>query len=356
MFHDPVALRYNDSLRTEQSTRELAWLLALDARRLESEGQLDEALDRYLAMMHMARHVANRGTILQRLIGTAIEGLVFDRMPLWAAHSEQTPERIRKAIAELQRLGPQFPSATDTMKVEYLVLRRLMDSDPEDIAPIAKDVYDPTVLVLWGRLMPWEMTRSRRLLDALANTDIQLLAMIERELATGQWKLFAEESLISRMGAGHYDSYQKAILTSPFVRLVYPANDFLIRAPGRRLTQLRALQIILALKGWQDEHDELPRSLNDLEGSYFDKVPPDPFTGQPFGYQPDGFPDPVRFAEPADFESKPDQPLLWSAGFGHKKTFGRDESGWLVIVDQRMMGQNRGTKGSAQAGWAFPIP
>src|SRR5688500_19497601 len=46
----------------------------------------------------------------------------------------------------------------------------------------------------------------------------------------------------------------------------------------------------------------------------FPELPLDPNTGREFGYRPDGFPTPVKFGTPRDFETKLGQPLFWSAG------------------------------------------
>ncbi len=64
-FRAPGDVRFNDAFSQGLSaTTILARLLLLDARKLESEGRLDGALDRYLATLRMAQHVADRSESL----------------------------------------------------------------------------------------------------------------------------------------------------------------------------------------------------------------------------------------------------------------------------------------------------
>jgi hypothetical protein len=355
VFRDPKSIRSDAVLAPEGETRQLAWLLALDARRLESEGQLDEALERYLAMMRMARHVANRGTYIPWLIGSAIESVVCERMPLWAAHADQTPERIRQAIGELESMAKDFPLASDAVKAEYIMLRQSLESDPADFAAASGSVDGAAALVLWGRLMPWELTRARRLHNVITAWDLATVEGVERELAAGHWEFLTKEPFYSGGVSSQFAGYGPQVATTPFIRLLAPATPSIIQAPVRRETQLRALRIILALKGWQSEHGELPSTLDDLVGEYFDRLPADPFTGQPFGYKPAGFPTPIYFAAPNQFEYEPGTPVLWSASFERAQLVqdGAYENG---IPHYKMLGQQRNSFGYRPAGWAFPIP
>jgi ABC-type transport system involved in multi-copper enzyme maturation permease subunit len=351
VFREPATTLPTDSLQTEIKTRELAWLLALDARRLEADGELDAALDRYLAMLRMARHVANRATTLQWQIGTLIESLALDRLQTWSAHPDQTPERIRKAVAELQKHGAQFPSGSDTMKVDYVGYRRLIEMGTEDFLA-AVDHQSPGLLILCGRLMPWETVRSRRLLDALVDNDLKELSALEQDLATGRTQYLYHGSFDSGVPAP--TSLSKALASSPFVLVVYPVNRMLPRLIVQRQMLLRATQTLFILKAWQVEHGELPRTLLEL-GESFNQLPKDPYTGHPFGYRPEGFDEPIRFSMPTGFESKPGQPLIWSAGASRAKV-ARDVRADGAGPGYGIQRQQPNEPARSPDGWAFPIP
>jgi hypothetical protein len=65
----------------------------------------------------------------------------------------------------------------------------------------------------------------------------------------------------------------------------------------RSIAQAHMTQIFLALRCYQIEHGKLPERLDDLAPGYVKAIPLDPFTGQPFGYEPGG-----------------DKPRIWSVG------------------------------------------
>jgi hypothetical protein len=67
------------------------------------------------------------------------------------------------------------------------------------------------------------------------------------------------------------------------VNALYAANRFAWFEADRRPTL-----IILATGGYWLDHAELPKSLSQLEGDFFEKVPNDPYSGQPFVYFPKG--------------------------------------------------------------------
>ncbi len=55
-------------------------------------------------------------------------------------------------------------------------------------------------------------------------------------------------------------------------------------------TQRRAVVLTLALDAWKAEHGRLPSKLEELVGTYLDRMPLDPYSGKPFWYYPKGLP------------------------------------------------------------------
>jgi hypothetical protein len=79
---------------------------------------------------------------------------------------------------------------------------------------------------------------------------------------------------------------------------------------------LRALLLRLELAAWKSAHGEYPARLDDLPDAGR-AVTIDPYTGNEFGYRPNGFPSKVRFINPATYLEEvvaAGQPLIWSAG------------------------------------------
>jgi hypothetical protein len=122
-------------------------------------------------------------------------------------------------------------------------------------------------------------------------------------------------------------------------------------------TYRRATRLILALEAWKLEHRELPKSLDELEDKYLDKVPVDPYTGKAFGYGPTGFPYSI-VSEPgfaATRTLEPGRPYIacdtWSA-----ETYYPDAA---IDKSSSASGGFEESKGVCEVWkgvWVFPIP
>jgi hypothetical protein len=69
-------------------------------------------------------------------------------------------------------------------------------------------------------------------------------------------------------------------------------------------TERAVVQLVLGVEAWRLAHGRLPDSLGALQGTYLERVPKDPSSGQPFRYLRDGFPFEVIAAK-RDYTSAP---------------------------------------------------
>ena len=259
---------------------------------------------------------------MQFVVGVALEALVYDFMPRWATHPDQTPERIRHAIQRLQALAEYAPPLSDAIKVEYHVLRRLVLSDWSDLAHDPDDQLGGFSYWLTDRCMPWERRRALRLLDLLAADDLDRAESMQQALAEGR---ALQRGPTYSWAVPQPSQPAKWRATTFVLQRYYPATENMVDARVRTAARQRALLLMLALKGWQIEHGDLPESLDELRGSYFDRLPLDPYSGGQFGYSRGGFDRPLEVGRPYGFSSStqsfvdPGKPLIWSAagGSGH---------------------------------------
>ena len=164
VLHDPSRPSTPADVRDVQAAGDLARLLLLKAIQLESADELDQALAHYTAAIRLAQHVPSRGDLAQFRVASAVETTVCDRMPHWAAHTMQTPERILAALRVLEELRHGAPTLTETIAVEYIVHRRALErrlAEPSESSVTGQTMAD----VLVCRFMPWERTRALRLID-----------------------------------------------------------------------------------------------------------------------------------------------------------------------------------------------
>jgi hypothetical protein len=140
-------------------------------------------------------------------------------------------------------------------------------------------------------------------------------------------------------------------------------------------TARQATRVILALEAWKLQHGSLPKSLDELVGPCLDRLPVDPYSGQPFRYFRDGLKIPLHWSQ---FNFDPyargdipvNTPFIWSTGarvVRNPNPLEKDTRREYSIYSDRalFMGaydeQYAASEAHSQyhvweSGWPFPIP
>jgi len=271
---------------------------------LEAEGRLDEALDRYFAVLAFSRHFRHCGDWHRQWQADMIEVQVWRRLETWATAADQTAERIRGAIARLDKEHFSVPvPRSDAILEGYRWYRRQLDMQPETMGLLtAQEAF-----AYWfaSRFMPWELVRLRRLLDASVSEELQRLEAVESALASG--------TALSELRFTFRDEdrqMQRWLRTTPLFRGGMLSGLTFEEVWGRCEVQRRIVRLQLELAAWQAEHGTLPETLDQLTGQESESSPVarlDPFTGAPFLYRPHGFGEAIAM--------RPDTgPELWTRG------------------------------------------
>jgi hypothetical protein len=337
-FTDPLqtAAGWNLGLGSD-SFSELANLILLSARQLESEGKLDEALDRYVAALRLTRHVASHGPTWQWQAGAYREGVIADWMPLWAAHPAQSAEQIEAGARRVREELARFPPLSEAVQIDRLLMGAVIDRDwSEVLAEPNEDLPDSVrVLVsLLDRLCPWERSRARRLLDMVSFAQLSSAAAAEHSLAfPGSDPSAMLQSAILQPAISPLPAV--GLLRAPrarswfeeipenWVRTTFPWNSYHVRDESfvvhvrlARELPVRALMVRLALAAWKKAHGEYPARLDDLPDTTWTETI-DPYSGHQFGYRPGAFPNSIRVINPISYREEivpAGQPVLWSVG------------------------------------------
>ncbi len=263
-------------------------------------------------------------------------------LPRWAAHEDQTPERIRAALEELEQLAEGLPSLSEPIAVEYTARRRMLLEylDADNMIPF------------WIRSLPWEKARTTRLLNYLASEDMAYIRRFKVEVERNWRALYLpdERDEQERQWIKTTPPFQAGGLGS----LVRPLVEARLRMEAER----RAARLLLALQAWKLEHGKLPETLDALVGPYFEELPIDPYCGKPFRYLPDGLATAIpahRFMK----EAEPGRPLIWSTGPDVQYN-GNDDSfdSCALIRDDATRSAYRPESENDvwRAGLAFPLP
>lgn len=325
---------------------ELLRLVLSSARKLESQGDFDAARSRYVAALRMAQHTADDGPLY--LQGLALRNEVYAWLPGWAAHPEQDPERVRSFLAQLQKLDKDFPPAAQAIKADYVFAADWI-ANPE--RPESWPAPNRIMTNLIQRWMPWERARADRVLNLVTQGNLDSVQGLERAMARRDDLVNGDFQAMAVLGKRRAEW----LATTPLL-LTYGALDSgqLFKQVVNSETHRRAALTILGLLAWRHVHGELPEHLDQLIGTVPDLALVDPWSGDLFGYRPQGFPAPAPFGNTAVDGG---QPVLWSVGAGNARVvptgrIGAEELQYQVVVDPQV---NSGLS-DQDLGIAFPIP
>jgi hypothetical protein len=341
VFYDP---------RTESDPAELRYgmplvqLVLVSGRLLESEGKLDEAMDRYFTALRVVSQLANNpGTAdsRERLLGVK---LVFAELVAWGTHKNQSNEGLRRAIKRLQDLDVDLLRVDDRLKNEFIVARRYVLGDPAAwtalFGRLSNDRMPP---MRWPTLLPWEEDRGLRELNLLMASNFQRLEQVRRTIALNEgvanwlpslpWGYLAE--YIWNKNEGWNDvrrrppDFDWVDEITPQLGGVRELGEFVDLVTAELAAQRRGTLLQLALEAFRLDYQKLPKSLDVLAGdhlgAYFTALPQDPYSGRSFLYFPDGLPEPSDGLEQAQLERvwlvqpeherlTPGIPCIWCSG------------------------------------------
>ncbi|MFH1924780.1 MAG: hypothetical protein ABIP48_33440, partial [Planctomycetota bacterium] len=288
-FFDPTRKTFSDGKRPGMDA--LGFLLIRSARRFESEGNLDAAFERYLAILRFSAHLRRRTATPSYADLTELR--VYESLPDWATHADQTAERIRAAIEKLEPLQKDLSSPSDAIKSDYIRLERILagDLDPTEFADFEHHPKYGTVLVM--QWLPWEKARTERVLNMVTAEDLKAFAQVESAVLGNQRFTLPDEP---RSSIPVWGSPER---TTPWINLFHN-RQARWRAIGfvAAETRRRAVRLQLALAAWHLEHGKLPEGLEELVGPFLNELPLDPYTAGPFQYSPEPTPVAIRDLDP----------------------------------------------------------
>lgn len=335
---------------------------------LQDAGRLEEAWQRYEAVLRFVAHLRRRGDWAQQGRANELEGLAFAAIVGWAAGPRQTPDRI---LAVLQLLESQYlghlPSPSPILLNGYVHMRGMLDFKPA----FWPDGWRTARIA--AALLPWEYARARRIVNLRFHVEQQYYADVQQTLAAGKsirhiwdrkWRL-----LDVGLSPSRWDS--RADFVERLIDRNVVEHEESLMFP--RETQCRALRLQLALLAHRAQHGELPSDLNQLVPNRLAKLPIDVYSGQDFIYRPQGLPYPIvnlprpdkAVEVPTDSYDvlQPGIPFIASIGPYLDKPQWIDQSGEpaakdlsLRITPDQAATPLRSEQELFHAAWCFPIP
>ncbi len=274
--------RLEASPRWAERQANLNMLLFTSASVLQADGRLDEAFEKYVTALRSARHWGSGGWMNRSYLEIGI----YNELPNWSAAPGQTPARLAAAIKRLRAEFRQPPPLGQGIVEKYVRARELLD-DPwgviarRQLAPNSQE-YQMARGMPW---MPWERARLVRAVNFAAEEEWQQTRQAEADLAAGRRPTI-------QAYFGFAGESERRYNTTPWLWACYQRGAWYdVEWPLRTETHRRAVLLQLALAAWRLEHGELPDTLDPLVGTYLERMPLVPATGEPFRWFPQGIPE-----------------------------------------------------------------
>ncbi len=284
-----------------QKCRELANALAARAMLNAGQGAANDAWQELLACHRLGRLVGRGGTLVEGLVGVAIEGVASTADLAFLELVKLSGKRIESCLHDLDQLPP-FPGVADKVDLaeRFLYLDSIMNLDREGVRSIMAELkLDPNALPKnIPELIDWDI--------ALKNGnhwyDRMAAAMRENDSSLSKKKL---EQIDADVDA--YLKAQKSKLASPEGRaeiltgggkrigkaigdvtlgLLVPAVHKVQKAWDRVQQVQDNLRLALALAWYHRNHGRYPKKLDELAPKYLRAIPGDVFSGKALIYRP----------------------------------------------------------------------
>jgi hypothetical protein len=283
-----------------QTCRALAVALAMRAMQRVAEGKADEAWQDLLACHRLGRLVARGATLIEALVGIAIDQIASQADLAYLDGARLTSAQVRSRLKDLQALPP-MPSMADKMNLgeRFLFLDSLQlvrRDGPGTLETMEGPISKPTLeeqkaldRIDWEPALRNGNRFYDRMVAALRHTDRaareRAIDRIEKETRAltsearevNFLKLFFSKDPPGRVVGERIGNILLGLML-PGVRKVQSAHD--------RSEQVeRNLHVAFALAAYQREHGRYPARLDDLAPRYLAAVPDDLFAGRPLVYR-----------------------------------------------------------------------
>jgi hypothetical protein len=278
-----------------QKCRELAATLISRAMLYLFAGKSDAAWKDLLACHRLGRHVARGGTLIESLVGIAIDHMSSNSDLTFLQAAKLPSAKIRECLKDLEAL-PAMPSIAGKIDVtERLIYLQTMQmirrGECKDFGflggPSEKLTGEESKAA--AKEIDWEFAieNSKKWYDRIVAT-MQLKDRTARKKELDKLEKELEEVVKESKKAPKDDPGKAAAKSVSYVliSLLMPAFHKVASAHDRAQQIERNLHVAFALEVYKSEEGRYPTKLAELSPKYLTTVPDDLFSGKPLIYKP----------------------------------------------------------------------
>jgi len=265
------------------------------------EGKVDAAWEDLMTCHRLARHLSKGGTLIEALVGMAIEQIAFKSGVAFLERPELDGKQLVKLLGDLKSLSVLPDLGASISKAErFCFLDTIMQIDRYGVNFLKDFTNLPEkMLVTKGPLehINWDpgLRKANKMFDRVAAAmHLESREKREAELDAVYEELRALKKTLDDSGdlehvlrgAGVTREYRGEFLGNLLLTYFMPRK--LQIAADRSEQSHRNQQVAFALAAYQRDHKSYPRSLGDLTPKYVEKIPSDLFSGKAMFYKPNG--------------------------------------------------------------------
>lgn len=299
-------------LPSVQRCREVATLLTARAMLRTSEGKHDEAWGDIVATFRLGRLCVCGGTLIERLVGIALEAIADRAMQQHLAAAKPDAATLRKRLADVRAL-PAMPTLADGLDFgermffldSYQLVRRGgakalagLGGPGVEIPPVGAEAlqqFDWNPMLRDGNRYYDRMAAALRLpTRAERQRELGKIDADARDLSAkgrGLGGLYTEILKAKAAGKSSEEAARDATartIGNTLIALLLPAVQKVSDADDRLTQQGRNREVFFALALHCAEAGRYPATLAELSPKYLSEVPDDVFAGKPLAYKPAG--------------------------------------------------------------------
>jgi hypothetical protein len=286
-----------------QKCREIATALSARAMLRTAEGKFDDAWQDLLACHRLGRLIGRGATLIEGLIGVAIDQIASNADVAWLERARPTAKLARACLRDLQGL-PALPPVADKIDLgeRFMFLSSLQvirnggfgmleglsggtgpkRPNPEAEQAMAQIDWEPTLRT--GNRWYDRMVAALRVKDR-AEREKQL-DRIEKELRVLKAETTGAGGLFKLLLSGDPEKAVGKRIGDVLIGLLTPAVRK-VQSAADRSEQVQAnLQVAFALAAYHADEGRYPAKLDELAPKYLAAVPGDLFSGKPLVYRP----------------------------------------------------------------------
>ena len=297
---DPITL--SEHVKILPPMRRWAFLLTIAANNDIAEGRAEQALEKCIALLQMAKHICQQPTIIDNLVGFALEALAigeFNRLIVTGDVTEEQLDVIEEALAEIEH--DWSSDLTRFSECEKLLLKNLWgmfyEVNPEGRTRLnrgsglsfcgwlkcelpkrkAKRNYWRRKLTKAGTILGWfympsTPQKASEIIDAGYE---RLYAMAEPDF---DWQKGTEKpTKMFRLNYRYLVEHLAGILKPAYHRI----HDTYLRL----IAGNRGSRLLVALRRYKDKTGQWPERLEDIKTPAAAKIFVDPINNSSFVYK-----------------------------------------------------------------------